>query len=161
MADGEDEEEQGGTRLVVTVPDGVEVGQALLIEAPNGRELSVEVPEGFGPGDQLEVWVSDEEDELADGASAAETPETQPQEDTDLAAAQAQLNTSLEDLEQAREDVSSAVEKAREQERLRSASEAEAARYGCALRSAPGGPTVLRACCGFINSLRRVLRAQT
>ena len=73
MAGGEDEEEQGGTRLVVTVPDGVEVGQALLTEAPDGRELSVEVPEGFGPGDQLEVWVSDEEGELADGGDTGDT----------------------------------------------------------------------------------------
>ena len=36
----------------------VKWSQALLVEAPSGRELSVEVPEGLGPGDQLEVWVS-------------------------------------------------------------------------------------------------------
>jgi hypothetical protein len=131
----EEEGQEQGTRLVVTVPDGVEAGQALLVEAPGGRELSVEVPEGLGPGDQLEVWVSDEEGEdgmaeLEESASASEAPEPQAQGPEELAAAQAQLNTSLGDLEQARADVSGAVEKAREQERLRTASEAEAARYG-------------------------------
>jgi hypothetical protein len=28
-------------RLVVTIPDGVEAGQALLVEVPSGREMSV------------------------------------------------------------------------------------------------------------------------
>jgi hypothetical protein len=37
--DGDDE--AGGMRLVVTIPDGVEAGQALLVEVPSGREMSV------------------------------------------------------------------------------------------------------------------------
>eukprot|EP01048_Picozoa_sp_COSAG05_P033042 COSAG05_NODE_13014_length_445_cov_0.476879_1_plen_92_part_01 len=90
----EEEGQEQGTRLVVTVPDGVEAGQALLVEAPGGRELSVEGPEGLGPGDQLEVWGSDEEGEdgmaeLEESASASEAPEPQAQGPEELAAAQA------------------------------------------------------------------------
>lgn len=93
--------------------------------------VQVLVPEGLGPGDELEVWVSDEEggDDTVepDGAAVAQAT-FQGQRAEELAAA---LNTSLEDLERARADVSGAVDKAREQEQLRSASEANAAQCVC------------------------------
>ena len=42
LAMGDDgDDEAGGMRLVVTIPDGVEAGQALLVEVPSGREMSV------------------------------------------------------------------------------------------------------------------------
>lgn len=98
----------------------------------------VVVPEGLGPGDELEVWVSDEDgaDDAAEpDATAVAQATSQGQHGEELAAA---LNTSLEDLERARADVSGAVEKAREQEQLRSASEANAARcVRLPLRPAP------------------------
>ena len=69
-----------------------------------------------------------------DGLEAREPKQTK-QHGEELAAA---LNTSLEDLERARADVSGAVEKAREQEQLRSASEANADRcVRMPLRPAP------------------------
>ena len=68
-------------------------------------------------------------------ATAVAQPTSQGQRGEELAAA---LNTSLEDLERARADVSGAVEKAREQEQLRSASEANADRcVRMPLRPAP------------------------
>jgi hypothetical protein len=54
----------------ITVPDGVEPGQALLVTAPNGEDVEVIVPEGLGPGDTFQVAV----DELA-------TPQPQATED--------------------------------------------------------------------------------
>ena len=54
----------------ITVPDGVEPGQALLVTAPDGEDVEVIVPEGLGPGDTFQVAV----DELA-------TPQPQATED--------------------------------------------------------------------------------
>ena len=45
------------TTLSLTVPEGVEAGQQLQIEAPDGRTLLITVPEGVTAGQQLEVSV--------------------------------------------------------------------------------------------------------
>ena len=34
---------EGGSRLVVTIPEGVEAGEHLLVEAPSGNQLQVRV----------------------------------------------------------------------------------------------------------------------
>eukprot|EP01044_Picomonas_judraskeda_P012470 COSAG03_NODE_1786_length_3522_cov_474.402279_1_plen_420_part_10 len=50
------EEEAAGTQtMAVTVPDGVEPGQALLVTGPDGNDLEVVVPDGLGPGDTFQV----------------------------------------------------------------------------------------------------------
>lgn len=52
-----DEDSAAPTTLSLTVPDGVEPGQQLQIEAPDGRTLLVTVPEGVTAGQQLEISV--------------------------------------------------------------------------------------------------------
>eukprot|EP01043_Picozoa_sp_COSAG02_P063921 COSAG02_NODE_9194_length_2294_cov_3.903886_2_plen_214_part_01 len=49
------EEGAGGQTMAITVPDGVEPGQALLVTGPDGNDLEVVVPDGLGPGDTFEV----------------------------------------------------------------------------------------------------------
>jgi hypothetical protein len=41
------------------VPDGVQPGQLLYVTTPKGNEIEVEVPEGVGPGDLVEVFIGE------------------------------------------------------------------------------------------------------
>jgi|TARA_B110000971_G_scaffold13575_2_gene12619 hypothetical protein len=51
---------------MVGCPDGVSEGDLLYVNTPGGREITVEVPEGIGPGDDFEVYGGgDEADKLA------------------------------------------------------------------------------------------------
>lgn len=43
--------------LVVVCPEGVTAGELLTIEASNGMEVDIEVPEGVGEGDEFEVEI--------------------------------------------------------------------------------------------------------
>ena len=49
------EEGARGQAMTVTVPDGVEPGQALLVTGPDGNDLEVVVPDGLGSGDTFQV----------------------------------------------------------------------------------------------------------
>lgn len=51
--------------ILVACPDGVSAGDLLYVNTPDGREITVEVPEGIGPGDDFEVYVGTEEEEAA------------------------------------------------------------------------------------------------
>ena len=44
--------------IVVTIPEGVKAGQAIHVQAPDGRLNEVIVPDGFGPGDVFTVEFS-------------------------------------------------------------------------------------------------------
>mmetsp|Transcript_14478 Transcript_14478/g.25525 ORF Transcript_14478/g.25525 Transcript_14478/m.25525 type:complete len:291 (-) Transcript_14478:49-921(-) len=50
------EPREGGQVLVVQVPDGVQAGQAFAIIAPDGKQMTVEVPEGVVSGAELQLW---------------------------------------------------------------------------------------------------------
>ena len=41
----------------VTIPQGLTVGMTFMVQAPDGRQISVCVPEGYGPGQVLTVLV--------------------------------------------------------------------------------------------------------
>ena len=45
----------------MTVPDGVGPGAILLVTAPDGREVKVEVPDGVQPGDECDFYVGTKE----------------------------------------------------------------------------------------------------
>jgi len=40
-------------QMMVTVPDGVSAGQVVKVKAPDGTDLQVTVPAGYGPGQQF------------------------------------------------------------------------------------------------------------
>jgi hypothetical protein len=46
-----------GTLLSITVPAGVQPGQQIQIKAPDGRVLAVTIPEGMPPGSQFQVKI--------------------------------------------------------------------------------------------------------
>ena len=75
-----DEEEEGGggqaTSAVITCPEGMGEGDALLVTTPSGEEVEILVPAGVNPGDEFEVQFDDlagEEPEAeAEAVAAAE-----------------------------------------------------------------------------------------
>lgn len=46
--------------MSVEVPEGIAAGEAFLVVAPNGQEVTIECPEGCGAGDLLEVALPDD-----------------------------------------------------------------------------------------------------
>ena len=48
-------EQDTGATFTITIPDGVEAGQQLQVNTPDGRELLVTVPEGVTAGQQLQI----------------------------------------------------------------------------------------------------------
>jgi len=46
-----------GTLLSITVPEGAQPGQQIQIKAPDGRVVAVTIPEGMQPGTQFQVKI--------------------------------------------------------------------------------------------------------
>ena len=65
-------EEAAGDTILVRCPEGVSAGGVLYVTTPDGREVSVEVPDGIGPGDEFEVYVGEEEEGEGAVATAVE-----------------------------------------------------------------------------------------
>tara|TARA_Y100000590_G_C14870305_1_gene694852 strand:- start:255 stop:404 length:150 start_codon:yes stop_codon:yes gene_type:complete len=47
----------GETVLTVAVPDGAQPGQQVQIKAPDGRVVAVTIPAGLQPGQQFQIKV--------------------------------------------------------------------------------------------------------
>ncbi|SVC67818.1 uncharacterized protein METZ01_LOCUS320672, partial [marine metagenome] len=46
-----------GTLLSITVPEGAQPGQQIQIKAPDGRVVAVTIPAGMQPGTQFQVKI--------------------------------------------------------------------------------------------------------
>lgn len=88
----------------------------LTVSAGRRWMLQVAVPEGLGPGDAMEVWVSDEEQQPEE-EDAAPVTAAQPQAhgSEDVVPAQADISASPQGPDRPLAAVTGAVEKAREQ----------------------------------------------
>jgi len=53
--DDENTGKDSGT-LEIEIPGGIGAGQLLGVAVPDGRQLVVPVPEGYGPGSKLQLW---------------------------------------------------------------------------------------------------------
>ncbi len=63
--------------FLVTLPEGIESGQQIRVQAPDGRSAVITVPEGISAGQQLRVQLPPEKEKLlpADSPAEAETAE--------------------------------------------------------------------------------------
>ena len=68
-------QEAASDTILVGCPEGVSAGDLLYVQTPDGREVSVEVPDGIGPGDEFEVYVGEEEGIEEEAVEAVEEEE--------------------------------------------------------------------------------------
>lgn len=59
---------------IVTLPDGVQAGQTIHVQAPDGRLNAIVIPPGFGPGSTFTVEFAPEEKAVTAAPAVAAAP---------------------------------------------------------------------------------------